>query len=421
MQVLIVGKGGREHALAWACARDSAVTQTWVAPGNPGTAAEPGVTNLNLKVGPELVDFAARQGIDLVLIGPEQPIVEGLGDAFRARGLNCLAPSAEAAQLEGSKAFAKQFMRDRGIPTADYGIFEDADQALQWVQQRGIPVAIKADGLAAGKGVVLAQDLAEAEAAIRWLKTEDSLAGAGRTLVVEELLSGREASFIALCDGHRALPLATSEDHKARDDGDRGPNTGGMGAVSPSPIIDAALERQILDTVVQPVVDGMAEAGTPFVGFLYAGLMISPQGQPKVLEFNCRLGDPEAQVLLYRHTDGFIRLCARAAAGELTDRDSATWTDRPAICVVGAAEGYPASPRTGDIISGLDTLGTDIKVFHSGTALDGEGQLVTAGGRILGLTALGDDVHQARQKAYASLDMIDWDGAFWRTDIGNRT
>ena len=422
MRIMIVGQGAREHALAWACARDSAVAEVLVAPGNPGTAGEPGVRNLHIDSDPEaLVSCAVREGVDLVVVGPEQPIAEGLGDQLRQAGVRCLAPSAGAARLEASKSFAKQFMDAHQIPTAAYAVFDNPEPALEWIAERG-PVAIKADGLAGGKGVVLAQDLPQAEAAVRWLQQEKALGEAGATLVVEEFLHGREASFIALCDGKRALPLATSEDHKARDDGDKGPNTGGMGAISPSPILSDSLEKEVMDSIVQPTLDGMAAAGTPYRGFLYVGLMISPQGGAKVLEYNCRLGDPEAQVLLMRHGDGFARLCMAAADGDLTSADSqGAAASSVAVTVVMASEGYPGSCAQGLPITGLELLPEDIKVFHGGTALNGDGQLVNAGGRVLSVTAQGDSPDLARQRAYAAVADIHWPGAFWRTDIGARS
>lgn len=421
MKVLILGQGAREHALACACVRDTKVQSVWVAPGNAGTAVEDGVRNLELAYEADAVAaFARSEGVELVLIGPEQPIVAGLGDALRRAGVRCLAPSAAAARLEGSKAFAKRFMDEHGIPTAAYGVFHSGEDALAWIAERNIPVAIKADGLAGGKGVVLAQTYADAEQAVQLLKPGGALADAGKTLVVEELLLGRELSFIALADGERVLPLATSEDHKARDDGDKGPNTGGMGAVSPSPLADAALQRHIMEAIVQPTVAGMAAAGTPYCGFLYAGLMISPSGEVRVLEYNCRLGDPEAQVILMRYGDGFARLCADAADGNLSPDGGDNWSAQAAVTVVMASGGYPGSCQQGYAIEGLLSVPEKVKVFHGGTQMDARGQTVTAGGRVLSVTALGDDLNRARALAYQGVAALKWPDAFWRTDIGTR-
>lgn len=419
MDVLIVGGGGREHALAWQTARSPEAGRVFVAPGNAGTAAEPGIENLDVAAEDVtgLVERARDLGIDLVIPGPEAPLVAGLADALAAVGIPCFGPGADAAQLEGSKAFAKAFMARHGIPTAAHATFTEADAATAWIREQGAPLVVKADGLAAGKGVVVAHTAEEAEAAARDMLAGNAFGEAGRRVVVEEFLPGRELSFIALVDGTDVRPLATSRDHKARDDGDRGPNTGGMGAYSPAPEVDAALFQRILDEVITPTVEGLAADGIHYRGFLYAGLMLDAAGNPRVLEYNCRLGDPETEPLLLRLESDLVALCRAGTEGGLPAATIA-WDPRPALGVVLAAGGYPGSYRKGDPIHGLAGLdGGDRKVFHAGTAL-ADGTPVTAGGRVLCVTALGDDLAAAREHAYAAVDAITFEGAFCRSDIG---
>ena len=421
MQVLIIGGGGREHALAWKVARSPAVKRVYVAPGNAGTAREPGVENL--AIGAEdisgLVNWAREQHIGLTIVGPEAPLVAGVVDTFAEAGLPCFGPTRAAAQLEGSKAFAKAFMARHGIPTARYETFTDRDAALASVRERGAPLVIKADGLAAGKGVVVARTLAEAEAAVDDMLAANAFGEAGSRVVIEDCLEGEEISFIAMVAGESILPLATSQDHKARDDGDTGPNTGGMGAYSPAPRVDEALFQRILDEVMRPTVAGLATDGTPYRGFLYAGLMIDADNTPRVLEYNCRFGDPETQPLLMRLDADLVALCQAALAGRL-DQAAIEWDPRPALGVVMAAEGYPGSYRKGDAVHGLDDVHAEgVKVFHAGTG-ERNGEVVTSGGRVLCVTAIGDDLQQARDRAYAGLGRIRFDGAYYRRDIGHR-
>ena len=419
-KVLIVGGGGREHALAWKVAQSAEVGTVFVAPGNAGTAREPKVRNVKLAVDDiaSLSRFARDERVDLTIVGPELPLVEGIVDDFQGNGMRCFGPSRAAARLEGSKAFAKDFMARHGIPTAASQSFTDARLAADYIRSRGGPIVVKADGLAAGKGVVLAQDVSQAITA-----TDDMLRGAfgkaGRRILVEDYLTGEEASYIVMVDGRHILPFASSQDHKARDDGDRGPNTGGMGAYSPAPVITPEAENRILREVVRPTVAGMAAEGHPYTGFLYAGLMITPGGDPLVLEFNCRLGDPEAQPLLMRLDCDLITLCEAAVDARL-DRVEPRWHPHAALGVVMAAQGYPGAYRTGDVIHGLTATplpGT--KVFHAGTRGQ-NAEVVTAGGRVLCVVALGDDVGVARDHAYQVVKGIDWEGAFYRTDIGYR-
>jgi len=421
MKVLIVGSGGREHALAWCVAKSARVENVYVAPGNAGTELEAGVENI--PVGSDdietLVSFAQDNDIGLTIVGPEAPLVDGIVDRFTAVGLACFGPSAAAAQLEGSKAFAKDFMARHGIPTAAYGNFTDIDEAVAFIQQTGAPIVVKADGLAAGKGVIIAGTVEEAEAAVRDMLAGNAFGEAGHRVVVEEFLTGEEASFIVMADGEHILPLATSQDHKARDEGDLGPNTGGMGAYSPAPVIDETLHQRAMDTVIRPTIRGMAEQGMPFTGFLYAGLMISPDGETKVLEFNVRFGDPETQPILMRLQSDLSDLCLAAVNGEL-DQAEAKWDPRPALGVVMAAGGYPGSYSKGQEISGLDeaTQG-ETRVFHAGTKLLGN-QVVANGGRVLCVCAMADTVSEAAKAAYAGCENIHWDGAFIRKDIGYR-
>lgn len=421
MQVLIVGSGGREHALAWKCARSAQVDKVFVAPGNAGTATEARVENVPLAANDidGLLNFARERDIDLTIIGPEDPLVLGIVDRFTEAGLPCFGPSAAAARLEGSKAFAKEFMQRHHIPTAHYGQFTDVSEAVKFIRQQGAPIVVKADGLAAGKGVVVAQTTIEAEAAVLDMLAGNAFGKAGHRVVIEEFLAGEEASFIVLADGRHALAMATSQDHKAVDDGDRGPNTGGMGAYSPAPVVDAAMHARVMREIIQPVIDGMAKDGHPFTGFLYAGLMITPQGDPKVIEFNVRFGDPETQPVMLRLQSDLPELCLAALRGEL-DQCSTQWDPRPSLGVVMAAEGYPGRYGKGETINGLDSnFPANVKVFQAGTAIEG-GNIVTSGGRVLCVTALGESVAEAQAAAYQACRQIHWKGAFHRNDIGYR-
>ena len=421
MKLLIIGNGGREHALAWKAAQSPLAERVYVAPGNGGTALEPGVENLPIAADDiqGLVRFAAAQGIGLTIVGPEAPLVAGVTDAFEAAGLRCLGPRQAPAQLEGSKAFTKAFLARHGIPTAAYGTFSELAPALAYLHEVGAPIVVKADGLAAGKGVILAQDLATAEAAVRDMLSGGRFGDAGRRVVIEEFLRGEEASFIALVGGGHILPMASSQDHKARDDGDLGPNTGGMGAYSPAPVVTPEIHERILREVMEPTVLGLAAEGMPYLGFLYAGLMIAPDGTPKVLEFNCRFGDPETQPILMRLRSDLVELCLAATDGRLGQVE-AEWDPRPALGVVMAAGGYPDGYGKGDRIQGLDTPEAEgCKVFHAGTTL-ADGQVVTNGGRVLCITALGERVRDAQALAYARVGQIHWRDAYWRRDIGHR-
>ncbi|EGV33936.1 Phosphoribosylamine--glycine ligase [Thiorhodococcus drewsii AZ1] len=421
MKILIIGSGGREHALAWKAAQSPLAEQIFVAPGNGGTACEPGVQNLPISATDiaALVRFAREESIGLTIVGPEAPLVAGLVDAFEATGLPCFGPTQSAAQLEGSKAFTKDFLTRHGIPTASYGVFTEIEPALDYLRVIGAPVVVKADGLAAGKGVILADDLATAEAAVRDMLDAGRFGTAGARVVIEEFLTGEEASFIAMVDGGNILPLASSQDHKARDDGDQGPNTGGMGAYSPAPIVTPEIHARIMREVMEPTIAGLASEGIRYLGFLYAGIMIDGDGTPKVLEFNCRMGDPETQPLLVRLKSDLVELCLAAVEGRL-DTATADWDPRAALGVVMAAGGYPEDYATGDRISGLDAIPADeAKVFHAGTALDGD-EVVTNGGRVLCVTALGQGVYEANKLAYRAVDRIHWDGCFCRRDIGYR-
>jgi phosphoribosylamine--glycine ligase len=415
MKVLVIGSGGREHALAWKLAASPRVERVYVAPGNAGTAAEPHLTNLAITDHAELADFAAAEKVALTVVGPEAALAAGIVDRFRARGLRIFGPTHAAAQLESSKAFAKDFMRRHRIPTAASQSFVDAAAAHAYLDAQGAPIVVKADGLAAGKGVVVAASLDEAHAAV-----DAMLAGSGARVVIEECLEGEEATFIVVCDGTRVLPLATSQDHKRLLDGDRGPNTGGMGAYSPAPVVTPNVHARVMHEIVLPTVAGMAAEGTPYSGFLYAGLMIDGHGQPRTIEFNCRLGDPEAQVLLMRLRSDLFELLMQATSGsEAFDRTDLQWDRRCALGVVMASAGYPATPRAGDAISGLPAAADDCHVFHAGTALDGD-KVVTQGGRVLCVTALGDSVRLAQQRAYEAAHAIRIEGAQYRTDIGHR-
>jgi phosphoribosylamine--glycine ligase len=418
LKLLVIGGGGREHAIAWKLARSARVQKVFVAPGNGGTAREPGLENVPITDLGELADFAAREGVQLTIVGPEAPLAAGVVDSFRARGLRIFGPTRAAAQLESSKAFAKGFLFRHRIPTAGYQSFTEARAAHAYVDAKGAPIVVKADGLAAGKGVVVAASADEAHAAIDRLLVERSMGDAGSRLVIEDYLDGEEASFIVLVDGESSLALATSQDHKRLRDGDEGPNTGGMGAYSPAPVVTPALHARIVREIITPTVRGLARDGVPYSGFLYAGLMIDRGGNPKVLEFNCRLGDPETQPILMRLKSDFLDLVEAAAAGRL-DRVEAQWDRRAALGVVLAAANYPETPRKGDAIAELPADGEDYHVFHAGTALR-HGRLVTDGGRVLCVTALGDSIKTAQRRAYEIVSGIRFEGMQYRRDIGFR-
>ena len=422
MKVLVIGGGGREHALAWKLAQSQRVQKVYVAPGNGGTATEPGVANVNLGDAAALAEFAAAEKIGLTVVGPEAPLAAGVVDLFRARGLRIFGPTRAAAQLESSKAFAKDFMQRHGIPTAAYATFDDAAAAHAFVEAQGAPIVVKADGLAAGKGVVVATTLQQAHEAVDWMLVDDRLGVAhnagGARVVIEQFLEGEEASFIVLCDGRNVLPLATSQDHKRLLDGDAGPNTGGMGAYSPAPVVTPNVHARVMHEIVLPTVAGMAKDGMPFSGFLYAGLMIDATGQPRTVEFNARLGDPETQPILMRLKSDLLEVLLHATDGTL-DQVQLDWDRRVALGVVVAASGYPLDPRKGDAIIGLPAAAEDLKVFHAGTAMQ-DGRLVSSGGRVLCVTALGDKTRLAQARAYEALQGIRLDGAQFRNDIGHR-
>ena len=421
MKILVIGGGGREHALAWKAAQSARVDKVYVAPGNAGTAGENKLENVAVDAEDidALLAFALKEKIDLSIVGPEAPLVAGVVDRFQASGLRIFGPSAAAAQLEGSKAFSKDFLARHHIPTAAYGNFTDLDQAVAYIRQQGAPIVVKADGLAAGKGVILAQTEQEAIDACRDMLAGNAFGEAGHRVVVEEYLSGEEASFIVMVDGEHVLPLASSQDHKARDDGDSGPNTGGMGAYSPAPVVTDDMHRRIMDKVIWPTVQGMAADGKPYSGFLYAGIMIAPDGSPRVLEFNVRFGDPETQPILLRLKSDLLELC-EAALDQRLHQVQAEWDSRASLGVVLAAGGYPGHYDKGQVISGLDAVhGDDVRVFHAGTRLQG-GNIVTSGGRVLCVCALGDDVAAAQRRAYAAVDKISWKDVYYRRDIGHR-
>ena len=422
MKVLIIGGGGREHALAWKAAQSPQVETVFVAPGNAGTAREPGLTNVAIDVldSDALIAFARDNAVDLTIVGPEAPLVAGVVDAFQAAGLAIFGPTEGAAQLEGSKAFTKDFLARHAIPSADYQTFSEVEPALAYLGQKGAPIVIKADGLAAGKGVVVAMTEAEAEAAIRDMLEDNAFGDAGARVVIEDFLEGEEASFIVMVDGEHVLPMATSQDHKRAGDGDTGPNTGGMGAYSPAPVVTGSVHQRIMDEVILPTVRGMAAEGHPYTGFLYAGLMIDADGAPKVIEYNCRFGDPETQPILMRLKSDLVALC-QAALERRLDQVECEWDPRAAVGVVLAAEGYPGSYRKGDEITGLDAAdAAGCKVFHAGTRMSDDGRVVTSGGRVLCVTALGNTVGAATSQAYAGLEMVRWDGAEYRRDIAHR-
>ncbi len=421
MKVLIVGSGGREHALAWKCAQSPKVDEVIVAPGNAGTATEPGVRNVPVAAEDidGLIELARAEAVALTIIGPEAPLVNGIVDRFREQGLACFGPCADGARLEGSKAFTKDFLKRHGIPTADYRNFTELKPALDYIRARGAPIVIKADGLAAGKGVVVAKSVDEAVQAATDMLAGGAFGEAGSRIVVEEFLEGEEASFIVITDGRHVLPLASSQDHKARDEGDVGPNTGGMGAYSPAPVVTRDIEQKILDLVINPTLKGLRADGIEYTGFLYAGLMITPNGIPKVVEYNCRMGDPETQPIMVRLVTDLVDLCQATIQGRLGEQ-KADWDPRAALGVVMAAGGYPAAYEKGAIIDGLPKMASDAyKVFHAGTALSNN-NIVTSGGRVLCVVGLGNSVAEARDIAYTQVNGINWNKVYFRSDIGYR-
>jgi phosphoribosylamine--glycine ligase len=421
MNILIIGNGGREHALAWKAAQSPLADKVYVAPGNAGTALESNLENIAISATdiPALLAFAQSHDIGLTIVGPEAPLVIGVVDAFQAAGLKIFGPSQAAAQLEGSKAFTKDFLARHNIPSAEYQNFTEVEPALAYVRRKGAPIVIKADGLAAGKGVIVAMTLQEAEDAVQDMLAGNAFGDAGHRIVVEEFLEGEEASFIVMVDGENVVPMATSQDHKRVGDGDTGPNTGGMGAYSPAPVVTDEIHQRAMDQVIWPTVRGMAAEGNTYVGFLYAGLMISADGQPKVIEFNCRFGDPETQPIMLRLRSDLVELCLAGAEGKLDEKTS-EWDERPALGVVLAAGGYPGDYNNGDVIQGLPQQeSADGKVFHAGTRMQGN-DVVTSGGRVLCVTALGETVAQAQQRAYQLAEGIQWSGSFCRKDIGYR-
>lgn len=421
MKVLIIGNGGREHALTWKVAQSPLADKVYVAPGNAGTAKEAKAENVNISATdiPALVNFAKENAVDLTIVGPEAPLVLGVVDVFRAEGLKIFGPTKAAAQLEGSKAFTKDFLARHHIPTAEYRNFTEIEPALAYVREKGAPIVIKADGLAAGKGVIVAMTLAEAENAVKDMLAGNAFGEAGHRVVIEEFLDGEEASFIVMVDGKNVEPMATSQDHKRVGEGDTGLNTGGMGAYSPAPVVTQEVHQRIMQEVIYPTVNGMAAENNVYTGFLYAGLMIMPNGQPKVIEFNCRFGDPETQPIMMRLQSDLVELCLAACDGNL-DQKQSQWCEQVALGIVLAAEGYPDTPRKGDVIHGLDTETTaDEKVFYAGVAQQGN-DIVTNGGRVLCVTALGDSVLAAQQTAAQLAERIYWNGRFYRRDIGWR-
>ena len=421
MKVLVIGNGGREHALAWKAAQSPLVEHVFVAPGNPGTAAENKISNV--EIGPcdldKLVAFATTEKIDLTIVGPEAPLVIGVVDAFRAAGLKIFGPTKNAAQLEGSKSFTKDFLARHNIPTAHYAVFTDTDQALAYLDKVGAPIVVKADGLAAGKGVIVAMTIEEARHAVTDMLSDNKFGNAGSRVVIEEFLTGEEASFIVMVDGDNVVPMATSQDHKRVGDGDQAPNTGGMGAYSPAPVVTDEVYAKVMEQVILPTVNGMKAEGNPYTGFLYAGLMIDANGDPKVIEYNCRFGDPETQPIMLRMKSDLADLCLKGAEGRLKG-ETAVYDERAAVGVVLAAKNYPGTPQKGDVISGLDCpQDLSSKIFQAGTALK-DGKIVTSGGRVLCATALGATVREAQAKAYELASKISWDGMFYRHDIAYR-
>jgi phosphoribosylamine--glycine ligase len=419
MKVLIIGGGGREHALAWKVAQSTQVKQVFVAPGNAGTAQEQKLTNIDIAAEDidTLLEFAMQQSIDLTIVGPEAPLVDGIVDKFQLSGLRIFGPSAAAAQLEGSKTFSKDFLARHQIPTASYQSFSEIQPAIEYVKAQGAPIVVKADGLAAGKGVILADTESQAVEAIRDMLEGNAFGEAGHRVVIEEFLPGEEASFICIVDGEQVLPMATSQDHKARDNGDQGPNTGGMGAYSPAPVVTAQVEDYVMKNIIMPTVRGMKAEGARYTGFLYAGLMINEHGEAKILEYNCRFGDPETQPIMMRLQSDLVELCMAACDGQLSSQ-TANWDPRCSLGVVLAASGYPGSYTKGELIHNIPAEQESSKVFHAGTISDSQGNLITNGGRVLCAVSLGDNIRQAQQNAYALIADIDWPGAYYRTDIG---
>ena len=421
MKVLVIGNGGREHALTWKAAQSDLVSEVFVAPGNPGTALEPKTKNVNIGVCDidALADFAEKEKIDLTIVGPEAPLVAGIVDEFKKRNLKIFGPTKVAAQLEGSKSFTKDFLMRHNIPTAKYKNFTDVNEALSYLDSVEIPVVVKADGLAAGKGVIVAQTRQEAKDAVKDMLSGNAFGEAGCKVVIEDFLSGEEASFIVMVDGKNVLPMATSQDHKRVGDGDQGPNTGGMGAYSPAPVVTKTVYDRVMEQIIYPTVKGMAAENNEYVGFLYAGLMIDDAGNPKVIEFNCRFGDPETQPIMMRMKSDLVELCDAACDGKL-DTKTCEYDERPAVGVVLAAEGYPQSPRKGDVISGLESAAEPgSKIFQAGTKQT-DGKIVTSGGRVLCATALGSDIKEARDNAYKLAETVSWNGMFYRKDIAYR-
>ncbi|MEM8593190.1 MAG: phosphoribosylamine--glycine ligase [Pseudomonadota bacterium] len=422
MKILIIGSGGREHALAWKAAQSANVTDVFVAPGNAGSALEDKVSNVAIGVGEldALADFAEKEGVALTIVGPEAPLVDGVVDLFNCRGLACFGPTKGAAQLEGSKAFTKDFLARHNIPTADYQNFTELEPALAYLNEKGAPIVIKADGLAAGKGVIVAETLEQATEAVTDMLSGNAFGDAGCRVVIEEFLDGEEASFIVIADGANALPMATSQDHKRMGDCDTGLNTGGMGAYSPAPVVTDEIHDRVMREIIQPTLDGMASEGNDYTGFLYAGLMIMSDGSPKVIEYNCRFGDPETQPIMMRLESDLVELC-QAALSQTMDSCTVQWSPKAALGVVLAAGGYPTDYRKGDVISGIEHANTDeCKVFQAGTALNENNDVVTHGGRVLCVTALGDNVKEAQATAYAGVKHISWDDMYLRHDIGYR-
>ncbi|HHR6031302.1 TPA: phosphoribosylamine--glycine ligase [Providencia alcalifaciens] len=422
MNILIIGGGGREHALAWKAAQSPLADKVYVAPGNAGTALEPALENVDISATDidGLLQFAKDKQVGLTIVGPEAPLVIGVVDAFKQAGLTIFGPTQGAAQLEGSKAFTKDFLARHNIPTAAYENFTEIEPALAYLDKVGAPIVIKADGLAAGKGVIVAMTLQEAKDAVHDMLAGNAFGDAGHRIVIEEFLDGEEASFIVMVDGENVIPMATSQDHKRVGDGDTGLNTGGMGAYSPAPVVTDEVHQRVMEQVIYPTVKGMDQEGNRYQGFLYAGLMIDKAGNPKVIEFNCRFGDPETQPIMMRLQSDLVALCLAGAKGELAGKDS-LWDERPALGIVIAAGGYPGDYRNGDVISGLPTSeAADSKVFHAGTKLNQAGEVVTAGGRVLCVTALGNDIAKAQTKAYEVAKTINWSDSFYRSDIGYR-
>ena len=421
MKILVIGAGGREHALAWKALQSPLVEKVFVAPGNAGSAIEENIENIAIDVldFDALEAFAKENDIGLTIVGPEAPLVDGVVDQFEAAGLKIFGPKKGAAQLEGSKAFTKDFLARHQIPTAEYQNFTDVEPALAYLREKGAPIVVKADGLAAGKGVIVAETLEQAEEAVKDMLSGNAFGDAGCRVVIEEFLAGEEASFIVMVDGKNVLPMATSQDHKRVGDKDTGPNTGGMGAYSPAPVVTPEIDARIMKEVIMPTVEGMAAEGNDYTGFLYAGLMIDESGAPKVIEYNCRFGDPETQPIMLRMQSDMVAHCLAALEGKL-DSETAKWDPRPALGVVLAAAGYPADYPKGDVISLPENDGTDRKVFHAGTKLNDKGEVVTAGGRVLCATALGNSVSEAQAQAYELVKLVSWEGMFCRSDIGYR-